>query len=164
LSEMPPKPDLRVRRDRTVRAFLLGAGLNEAVTFTFIDRPSALRFADESQIVAILNPLSEKFAVLRPSLLPGLLDSVAHNRNREQRDVRLFELANRMVRTEGEQRALAIVWTGAASLPHWSGSGRDADIFDVGGVVSSLCGALGLVATLEPTSAYAWLAPQCAAT
>jgi phenylalanyl-tRNA synthetase beta chain len=164
LSEMPPKPDLRLRRDRTVRAFLLGAGLNEAVTFTFIDRPSALRFADEPQIVAILNPLSEKFAVLRPSLLPGLLDSVAHNRNREQRDVRLFELANRMRRGEGEQRALAIVWTGAASLPHWSGSGREVDVFDIGGVVSSLCDALGLVATLEPTSAYAWLAPRCAAT
>ncbi len=164
LSDMPPQPDLRLRRDRAVRAFLLGAGLNEAVTFTFIDRPSALRFADESQIVGILNPLSEKFAVLRPSLLPGLLDSVAHNRNREQRDVRLFELAHRMVRGEGEPRALAIAWTGYASLPHWSGGGREVDVFDVGGVVAALCDALGLVATLEPTGAYAHLTPQCAAT
>jgi phenylalanyl-tRNA synthetase beta chain len=146
-----------------VRAFLLGAGLNEAVTFTFIERAAAERFADAAKIVGILNPLSEKFAVLRPSLLPGILDSVAYNRRREQRDVRLFELANRMLRDDGEQRALAIAWTGHASLPHWSGTARDVDLFDVSGVVTALCDTLGLTATLEPTSAHAYLAPQCAA-
>ncbi len=149
---MSPKPDLRLRRDRTVRGWLLGMGFTEAVTFTFIERPAALQFADEAQVVGIQNPLSEKFAVLRPSLLPGLLDSVAHNRRREQRDVRLFELASRMRRDEGEQRAVAMVWTGAASLPHWSGSTREADVFDVGGAVTTLCGSLGVTATLEPTS------------
>src|SRR4029079_9408663 len=114
--------------------------------------------------VAILNPLSEKFAVLRPSLLPGVLDSLAYNRRREQRDIRLFELANRMLRDEGEQRALAIAWTGHASLPHWSGSGRDVDVFDVGGGVIALLDALGLSATLEQTSTHTFLAANCAAT
>jgi phenylalanyl-tRNA synthetase beta chain len=164
LNRMPPQVDPRLRRDRAVRSFLLGAGLNEAVTFTFIERAAAERFAEASKIVGILNPLSEKFAVLRPSLLPGVLDSVAYNRRREQRDVRLFELANRMVRDEGEQRALAIAWTGAASLPHWSGTGRDVDVFDVSGVITSLCDALGLAATLEPTSTPPYLTPHCAAT
>jgi phenylalanyl-tRNA synthetase beta chain len=163
LNLMPPRMDARLRRDRAVRAFLLGAGLNEAVTFTFIERAAAERFADPAKIVGILNPLSEKFAVLRPSLLPGVLDSLAYNRRREQRDVRLFELANRMLRDEGEQRALAIAWTGHASLPHWSGTAREVDVFDVSGVVTTLCDALGLTATLEPTSAHAYLAPHCAA-
>jgi len=164
LSRTPPTPDLRLRRDRAVRGWLIGSGFTEAVTFTFIERPVALQFADERQVVGIQNPLSEKFAVLRPSLLPGLLDSLAHNRRREQRDVRLFELASRMARDEGEQRAVALAWTGHASLPHWSGSAREADVFDVGGVVSTLCESLGLAATLEPTSAYGFLAPNCAAT
>ena len=44
---------------------------------------------------AIANPLSEKFAVLRPSLLPGLIDSCAHNRRRGRKDVRLFETGSR---------------------------------------------------------------------
>jgi phenylalanyl-tRNA synthetase beta chain len=162
LHATPPAPDPRLRRDRTVRGLLLGAGLNEAVTFTFIERAAAERFAEPARIVGIQNPLSEKFAVLRPSLLPGLLDSVAYNRRREQRDVRLFELANRMTRDEGEQRALAIAWTGHAAPPHWSGSGREVDVFDVTGAVATVCESLGLVATFEPASGPGYLTPTCA--
>jgi phenylalanyl-tRNA synthetase beta chain len=164
LARTPPKPDARLRRDRLLRGLLLGAGLNEAVTFTFIERAAALQFAEDSRIVGILNPLSEKFAVLRPSLLPGLIDSLSYNRRREQRDVRLFELANRMTRDEGEPRAVAIAWTGHATLPHWSGGAREVDVFDVSGVVAAICDALGLSATLDQTSSYSYLAPQCSAT
>ena len=46
---------------------------------------------------AIANPLSEKYAVLRPSLLPGLIDSCAHNRRRARKDIRLFETGSRFV-------------------------------------------------------------------
>jgi phenylalanyl-tRNA synthetase beta chain len=162
LNATPPTPDPRLRRDRAVRALLLGAGLNEAVTFTFIERAAAERFAAAERIIGIQNPLSEKFAVLRPSLLSGLLDSVSYNRRREQRDVRLFELANRMTRDEGEQRALAIAWTGHASPPHWSGSGREVDVFDVTGAVVLVCESLGLTAAFEPTSAIGHLSPTCA--
>ena len=50
---------------------------------------------------------------LRPSLLPGLVDSVSHNRRHGQRDVRLFELGTRFVATSGERRALGLAWMGA---------------------------------------------------
>jgi phenylalanyl-tRNA synthetase beta chain len=164
LHATPPAPDPRLRRDRAVRGLLLGAGLNEAVTFTFIERAAAERFAPAERIVGILNPLSEKFTVLRPSLLPGLLDSLSYNRRREQRDVRLFELANRMTRDEGEQRAIAIAWTGTATGQHWSGSARDVDVFDLTGAITVVCNALGLTATFEPASAYGFLEPACAGT
>ena len=71
-------------------------------------------------IVGIANPLSETFAVLRPSLVPGLLDGIGHNRRREQPDVRLFEIGARFSRAAGERRAFAFAWTGAADPPHWS--------------------------------------------
>ena len=41
------------------------------------------------------NPLSAKFDTLRPSLLPGLVDAVAHNRRHGRRDVGLFEVGTR---------------------------------------------------------------------
>jgi phenylalanyl-tRNA synthetase beta chain len=162
LTMMPPKPDARLQRDRAVRQWLLSAGFNEAVTFTFIERGAAMLFADASALVSITNPLSENFAVLRPSLLPGLIDSVAHNRRREQRDIRLFEAANRFTTADGERRAVAIAWTGHASAPHWSGSGRVTDVFDTTGVVSLLCEALGLRATFGPAT-RSYLASSCAA-
>ena len=59
---------------------MTGAGFSEAVTFGFIADAAAAAFAADGDVVPITNPLSETFAVLRPSPLPGLVDAVAHNR------------------------------------------------------------------------------------
>jgi phenylalanyl-tRNA synthetase beta chain len=152
LKTVPPSPDARLERDHIVRQVLRASGFHEAQTLAFIERSAALPFADEGTLAPIANPLSEKFAVLRPSLLPGLVDSLAHNRRREQRDIRLFESANTFTRQDGERRRVAFVWTGHASAPHWSGSGRLVDVFDATGVVSTLCTALGLEALFVPAS------------
>ena len=62
------------------------------MTFAFIERQAALPFCEPGiEPTAIHNPLSEKFAVLRPSLLPGLIDACAHNRRRGRKDIQLFE-------------------------------------------------------------------------
>lgn len=148
----PPRPDRRLTRDAMLRDLARGQGFSESVTFSFIERAAALRFSPESEIVSIANPLSETFAVLRPTLLAGLVGSLAHNRRREQRDVRLFELATRFTRTRGEHRALALAWTGQASATHWSGTGRPVDLYDMTGVVETLCAALGLEPRFVPAS------------
>jgi phenylalanyl-tRNA synthetase beta chain len=80
--------------------------------------------------------------VLRPSLLPGLVDSCAHNRRRGRRDVQLFEIGSRFS-SRGEGRAVAFAWTGAASGTHWSAASRQADFFDAKGVVELLGAAFG---------------------
>jgi len=162
LTLTPPRPTLRFERDRTARQVLRSAGFSEAVTFTFIERTAATPFVDEALLVSLANPLSEKFAVMRPSLLPGLIDAVAHNRRREQRDVRLFELATRMRRGDGERRVAAWAWSGSAVPTNWSGGARPVDIFDITGAVTTLCGALGLTATFVP-AAPAFLHEQSAA-
>jgi len=101
--------------------------------------------------VTIANPLSEKFAVLRPSLLPGLVDAVAHNRRRERRDVALFETGSRFTRQQGETRGIALAWMGAGSPDHWSGTGRPVDFFDMKGAVELICSGLGVATRVEPT-------------
>ncbi len=75
--------------------------------------------------------------MLRPSLLPGLVDGVSHNRRHGRRDVRLFEVGTRFSR-QGETRAAALAWTGLATPEHWSGNQRDVDFFDVKGVAEQL--------------------------
>jgi phenylalanyl-tRNA synthetase beta chain len=137
-------PDVRIARDRLVRQVLTAAGFSESMTFAFIERQAALPFAAAGfEPAAIANPLSEKFAVLRPSLLPGLVDSCAHNRRRGRKDIRLFETGSRFD-ARGEGRAAAVVWHGAAEGPHWSGTTRAVDVFDVKAIVEQLCGALGV--------------------
>ena len=138
----PPQPsDPRIERDRLVRRVLLAAGCSEALTFSFIDQAAAAPFADGGAIVPIANPLSAQFSVLRPSLLPGLLASVAHNRHRERPDVRLFELGACMTRA-GESRRVAVAMTGAGNPAHWSLAHRSVDFFDVKGLIEAVVGAL----------------------
>jgi phenylalanyl-tRNA synthetase beta chain len=141
-----PPPDPRIPRDELVRRVLGGAGLSEALTFGFIEAPAAeaFRSADGQAAAKLENPLSAKFAVLRPSLLPGLVDAIAHNRRHGRRDVRLFELGARFPAAAGETRAVAIAWTGAAEPEHWSGPSREVGFFDAKGLTERLCSVLGV--------------------
>jgi phenylalanyl-tRNA synthetase beta chain len=140
-------PDVRIVRDRLIRQVLTAAGFSESMTFAFIERQAALPFCEGgSEPAAIANPLSEKFAVLRPSLLAGLVDSTAHNRRRGRKDVQLFESGSRYL-PAGEGRATALAWCGAAHPPHWSAPARPVDFFDVKGAVELICTAFGLTAT-----------------
>ena len=148
LTEPQPPPDSRAQRDRLVRQLLTGCGLSEAVTFSFIETEAATLFADAGVLVPVANPLSELFSVMRPSLLPGLVDAAAHNRRREHADVRLFETGTRFT-TAGETRGVGAVWAGAGAPPHWSAATRAADFSDVKGVVDALGGAIGVTMEYE---------------
>jgi phenylalanyl-tRNA synthetase beta chain len=60
--------------------------------------------------------------------------------------VRLFETGSRFT-PAGENRAVAIAWSGAGNVGHWSAQPKEVDFFDVKGVVELLCAALE---TVEP--------------
>src|SRR6185295_14659953 len=105
-----------------------------------------------TRLVRLANPLSAKFDTLRPSLLPGLVDAVAHNRRHGRRDVRLFEIGTRFS-PEGEARGVAVAWTGGGAGDHWSGGTREVDFFDVKGVAEQLCGVLSVPVRFRPLSA-----------
>ena len=143
LRNPPPPADARVERDRQVRQIMTAAGFTEAVTFSFVAADAAARFSDGAPPLPIAHPLSEKFASLRPSLLPGLLESLAYNRHREQHDVQLFEIGRRFSPKVGERRTVALVWTGTSAPAHWSGSQHAVDFFDVKGVVEGFCARMG---------------------
>jgi phenylalanyl-tRNA synthetase beta chain len=150
LTAAPPRIDPRIVRTRQLRSLLTGAGFSEAVTFGFVAAAAAAPFGHDGGIVPIANPLSENFAVLRPSVLPGLIDAVSHNRRREQRDIRLFEIGARFSTAGGEVRAIGCAWCGAVGGDHWSGGTRPVDFFDMKGVVERICRAFRLEPRIEP--------------
>lgn len=141
-----------------VRQILSAQGLSEACGQTLISEASA-KFVDPNP-VALENPLSSDMNVLRPSLLPGLLDSLRHNLHHKNNDVALFEVG-RVFTTEKESRRISIAITGARSPLYWSGPERDAkmDIFDLKGIVETLFERLGLrglawTRASQPTGLY----------
>ena len=148
----PVRPDERLEQNRALHRLTTAAGFNECVTFSFIGERSADEFGEPGEGVVIANPLSETFAVLRPSLLPGIVDSLSHNRRHGQRDVRLFELGTRFLQSSGERRTLALGWLGASHAEHWSERTRTVDFFDLKGIVEELGAAIGLTLSARPAT------------
>jgi phenylalanyl-tRNA synthetase beta chain len=162
LSAPQPAPPASLALERRVRHILLATGFSEASTFAFVERDAAAPFAEAGiEPHAIANPLSEKFAVLRPSLLAGLVESASHNRRRGRKDIQLFEAGSRFA-PQGEGRSAAFIWCGAADGPHWSAPTRNVDFFDVKGIVERMCESLGVAAEFVPSTARYLVAGRAA--
>jgi phenylalanyl-tRNA synthetase beta chain len=129
------------------RRLLAGLGLNEAQGQTLIANDKCKVAAD--QLVRLANPLSSDMDVLRPSLVPGLLDSLRHNLTRKNYDVALFEIGRVFNQVNGqpkENRNVAIAITGQRAPGFWSGDDRDAkfDISDLKGLVEEFLEQFGV--------------------
>jgi phenylalanyl-tRNA synthetase beta chain len=98
--------------DATLRARALALGYNEAVSLTFISHGDAERFSSAS-VLELENPLSEEASVMRTSMVPGMLDMLAWNLNRDSENVRLFETGRVYELRSGERIEPARVCLGA---------------------------------------------------
>jgi phenylalanyl-tRNA synthetase beta chain len=77
--------------DTTLRSRALALGYNEAVSLTFISHADAEKFSS-AKVLELENPLSEEASVMRTSMVPGMLDMLAWNLNRDLENSRLFEM------------------------------------------------------------------------
>ena len=75
---------------------LVGAGFNEILnnSLTKAAYYDDLASYPSSNLVRLMNPLSTDLNVLRQTLLFGGLESISHNSNRKNADVRFFEYGN----------------------------------------------------------------------
>lgn len=122
----------------TVRAHLVGRGLNEVRTSKLISRKvGALEGAIE-----LRNPLNEDYASLRKSFLSPLLNVLERNVLAGAERVAIFELGRVFVPPDArEERHLGIVLSGKlAPSVHWRSQDRILDYFDLKGVIESVIG------------------------
>lgn len=133
------------------RRILAGLGLNEAQGQTLISETAAALppQAGAGQTAGLRYPLSGDMNVLRPSLLPGLLDALHHNIARQNTDLALFEIGRVFQQVDGkfkEERRLALALTGRRAPVFWSGADRDAkfDIADLKGALEEFLEQFGL--------------------
>lgn len=80
--------------DTALRERALALGYNEALSLTFISHADAEKFSSGARVLELENPLSEEASVMRTSLVPGMLDMLAWNLNRDVADARLFEMGS----------------------------------------------------------------------
>jgi len=120
---------------------------------------------DVKTIVRLANPLSSDLNVMRLSLLPGMLNTISWNINRQNSNLRLFELGNTYARREGrgtmeitdnfsEQQILALALTGNINEKHWNAPEMTSGFFHLKGYTEMVLSRFGiarheLVATEE---------------
>ena len=135
--------------NRTLRA----SGLNETMTYSFAEPGDLerLRMPAEGlgEPVELINPLNADQSVMRQSIIPGLLRSVAYNQSRGVKNVQLYETGVVFYAHEGkkqpkEKRKVAGVLAGAMREAGWNDAPAAFDFFDGKGVVESLARELAL--------------------
>ena len=89
--------------DATLRQRALALGYNEALSLTFISHADAETFSGGAKVLELENPLSDEASVMRTSFVPGMLDMLAWNLNRDVADARLFELGGVYQVMDGER-------------------------------------------------------------
>jgi phenylalanyl-tRNA synthetase beta chain len=134
------------------RRILTGLGLDETQGQTLLSVSAAklvVREANSAQLVELQNPLSADMNLLRPSLLPGLLDVLQRNLSHKNSDLALFEIGRVFTQSNNatsEERRLAIALTGQRLPQFWSGAEREAkfDIYDLKGLIEEFLAQFGV--------------------
>lgn len=164
--------DLRNR----IKNLMVGFGFTEAITYSFIDNLACnrlrLKTDDERRmLVNILNPLTEDQAVMRTSILPGLLDTVRYNSAQQIRRLKLFEIGKIFIHKNPDNlpqeiEMLVGLWAGARHEPSWHTTEILCDFYDIKGVAEELLRALKLDRlkfTRLPDESCTYTRPGCSA-
>jgi phenylalanyl-tRNA synthetase beta chain len=147
-----------------MRQKMAAMGFNEVITYSFIHKDSCDRLGlagndARRQTIEILNPLSEDQAILRTSLIPGLLETMQRNTTRQIKTLKLFETGKIFIgqgpdSLPQETEMLAGLWTGDRHASGWFGKPVACDFFDLKGAVERLFSGLhlpdALFTRLEP--------------
>ncbi|HEX2233564.1 MAG TPA: phenylalanine--tRNA ligase subunit beta, partial [Thermoleophilaceae bacterium] len=152
------------RLRRRLEDALRDRGLDECISYSFTSPEALRRLRLEGMPLPIENPLSEEMSVMRPLLLPGLLDAARHNAAHGRPGVALFESAHvylgdelREAPSEGspggvtpatERHHLAALLT-RGRPDGWRTEGLPADFFTARALLDPLGAATGVELRVE---------------
>jgi len=130
------------------QATLASHGFNECQTWSFIAHQTATLFGTVDPALVIENPISQDMAVMRPSLLPGLIQGIARNSVRGQKGGTLFEIGNRFESSLkwSQEKTVALVRGQQFRAQHWLDNKRDNDFYDIKADILTLLAALNIEA------------------
>lgn len=135
------------KRLNAIKSVLTANGLNETLTYSFTSPRifDALSLPQDSELrktPVLLNPMGEDFSIMRPTLVYSMLDVMAKNIKRSNKDLRLFEIAHvyftdEMPMSELPKEEMRIV-IGVA--------GKNEDFYTLKGIIESLIEYIGVKA------------------
>ncbi len=145
------------KRDRhDLRRRMAGLGFQELINYSFIEHEAEKNFSGNDESIKVLNPIAAQMDVMRTQLLAGLVENLRFNLNRKADRVLTFELGRifkhnpEVQGSESEVQGveqpvqLAALMYGNAYPVQWGIKPRNADFFDMKGVLEELVSPLKL--------------------
>jgi len=151
---VPASPvDAAYDADMAIRRALAALGFHESQTIKLISDAQVadalpLRPLQDGDVIRVKLPLSEDHAVMRPSIVPGLVASAARNVRQGIKALRFFEMG-RVFRNAGggkakdlESDSLSLLVAGPAQPAGWAQAERASDLYDLKAAIAALVPAL----------------------
>ena len=124
-----------------LRDTLVSRGYHEAVTYSFVSPELQAILHPEQATLTLANPISSDMSEMRTRLLPGLVQAVQHNLNRQQSRIRLFEAGLCFIPGKdglAQREHIAGIICGSSSSESWLGSKQSVDFYDIKGDLQAL--------------------------
>ena len=149
-----PAPETRRTRS-SLRQILVARDYQEVINYAFVETSWETEVAGNRTPVALKNPLSNQLAVMRSSLLGGLLSNLQFNLNRKQSRIRLFEIGGCFQKdgqAYSQQEKLAGLCYGDVVEEQWGLPARPVDFYDAKADIEALAwpGELSATAMRHP--------------
>lgn len=149
ISSMPHMPIFLF--ERLVRARLVAEGLQEFLTCDLIGPSQAALLENTTMgadsLIKILNPTSIEQSILRPSLLPGLLQVVKYNFDHQNMTLSGFEIGSIHTKKDEqfvESAAAGIIMTGNNGPDYWGTKPDEVNFYDLKGAIENVFREIGL--------------------
>jgi phenylalanyl-tRNA synthetase beta chain len=138
-------------------------GLNETYSWGFCSAAQAVAWGGQSEALELLNPISADLSVMRPKILPHLVEAVRCNLARGITDIALFELGAvfKDVTPSGQKTVLSGLRVGNRAGLHWAET-KAVDVFDAKADLLALLAAAGINTaqlSVMPTKDAPWFHP-----
>lgn len=130
------RPRLAVYTEMSTR------GYQEVVSYAFVDEQWEQDFAANNHPIRLQNPLAAQYAVMRSTLIGGLIEILQNNLNRKQNRVRVFEIARVFSKdSDGrfvQKERIGGLWYGSVEPEQWGEKTRQVDFYDIKADVENL--------------------------
>ena len=132
--------------DNIIYRNLVGVGFNEIMTNS-ICSPESNQINKDIKPIEIINPQGVELSNLRVSLLPGMLDTINFNINRQNKNLKLFEIGNTYYldhKENVETKLLSISISGEIFNESWLNKDQIDNFYYIKGLIKRLCNDLSL--------------------
>lgn len=144
----PGKKDKKIELVDNTKEVLKNIGLQEVINYSFISKEAIEILGIKEKTIEIMNPINEDFMIMRPTLIYSLLANIRDNFNRNQDNLKFYEVSKVFLPAENlalEEYRVAIAISGKKMRTLWDSKPESYDFYSIKGHVELFLEKIGIL-------------------